>query len=170
MKTVKYVVHIIVCAKDVREYDAKNDICASEGRGNRGLEELLDLHCSPNIIRVIKLRRKRREGHVARMGEKRGKYRVLVGETEGRRPFGRPRRRWKNSNKMDLKEVIWGPWTRLMWLRIGTGRVGGVCPCKCRFRKTRGISGLAEDTLFSQEGLCSLRPVTCLVMYKVVQI
>ena len=101
-------------------------IFATEGRGNRGLEELLYLHSSPNIIRVVKLRRKRWEGHVAPTGEKRGEYRVLVGKTEGRRQFGRPRRRWKDSIKMDLKEVRWGPWTRLTWMRIGTGRRGGV--------------------------------------------
>jgi len=81
---VQYVVHLSVCAKDVREYDDEKDICASEGRGNRGLEGLLVLHSSPNIIRVIKLRRKRWEGHVTPMGEKRGEYRVLVGKAEGR--------------------------------------------------------------------------------------
>ena len=80
----KYAVHLIVCAKDVRECDAEKDICASEGRDKRGLEELLDLHCSPNIIRVIKLRRKRWAGHVAPTGEKRAEYRVLVEKTEGR--------------------------------------------------------------------------------------
>ena len=55
-------------------------------------EELNDLYCSPNIVRVIKSRRMRWVGHVARMGEKRGVYRVLVGKSEGKRPFGRPRR------------------------------------------------------------------------------
>ena len=54
-------------------------------------EELNDLYCSPNIVRVIKSRRMRWVGHVARMGEKRGVYRVLVGKSEGKRPFGRPR-------------------------------------------------------------------------------
>jgi hypothetical protein len=68
---VKYVVHLIVSAKDVRENDAEKDTCASEGRGKRVLEELLDLHCSPNIIWVINLRRKRWARHVAPMGEKR---------------------------------------------------------------------------------------------------
>jgi len=56
-------------------------------------EELNDLYCSPNIVRVIKSRRMRWVGHVARMGEERGVYRVLVGKPEGRRPLGRPRRR-----------------------------------------------------------------------------
>jgi len=56
-------------------------------------DELNDLYSSPNIVRVIKLRRIRWAGHVARMGEERGLYRVLVGKPEGRRPHGRPRRR-----------------------------------------------------------------------------
>jgi len=57
-------------------------------------EELNDLYCSPNIVRVIKSRRMRWAGHVARMGERRGAYRVLVGRPEGKRPLERPRRRW----------------------------------------------------------------------------
>jgi len=56
-------------------------------------EELIDLFCSPDIVRVIKWRRMRWAEHVARMGEERGVYRVLVGKPEGRRPLGRPRRR-----------------------------------------------------------------------------
>jgi len=57
-------------------------------------EELNDLYCSPNIVRAIKSRRMRWAGHVARMGVEREGYRVLVGKPEGRRPLGRPRRRW----------------------------------------------------------------------------
>jgi len=56
-------------------------------------EELNDLYPSPNIVRVIKSRRMRWAGHVARMGEERGAYRVLVGKPEGKRPLGRHRRR-----------------------------------------------------------------------------
>jgi hypothetical protein len=56
-------------------------------------DELNDLYCSPSIVRVIKWRRMRWAGHVARMGEERGVYRVLVGKWEGKRPLGRPRRR-----------------------------------------------------------------------------
>jgi hypothetical protein len=59
--------------------------------------------------------------HVARMGEGRGAYRILVGRPEGRRPFGRPRRRLEDNIKMDLQEVGWGAWTGLIWHRIGTG-------------------------------------------------
>jgi hypothetical protein len=68
-------------------------------------EELNDLYCSPNIVRVIKSRRMRRAGHLARMGERRGVYRVLVGKPEGKRQLGRPRRRWEFNIKMDLQEA-----------------------------------------------------------------
>ena len=68
-------------------------------------EELNDLYCSPNIVRVIKSRRMRWAGHVARMGEGRGVCRVLVRKHEGKRPFGRPRHRWEDNIKMDLQEV-----------------------------------------------------------------
>jgi hypothetical protein len=68
-------------------------------------EELNDLYSSPNIVPVIKSRRMRWAGHVARMGEERGAYRVLVGKPEGKRPLGRPRRRWVNNIRMDLQEV-----------------------------------------------------------------
>ena len=67
--------------------------------------ELHDLYSSPNIVRVIKSRTMRLAGRVARMGERRGVYRVLVGKPEGKRPLGRPRRRWEVNIKMDLKEV-----------------------------------------------------------------
>jgi len=68
-------------------------------------KELNDLYSSPNIVQVIKLRRMRWAGHVARMGEERGVYRVLVGKPEGKRPLGRPRRRWVDNIRMDLHEV-----------------------------------------------------------------
>ena len=68
-------------------------------------EELNDLYPSPNILRVIKSRRMRWAGHVARMGEERGLYRVLVGKQEGKRPLGRPRRRWVDNNRVDLQVV-----------------------------------------------------------------
>ena len=68
-------------------------------------EELNDLYSSPNIVRVIKSRRMRRAGHVARMGEEMGVYRVLVGKPEGRRQLGRPRRRWVDNIRMNLQEV-----------------------------------------------------------------
>ena len=71
-------------------------------------EELNDHYSSPNVVRVIKSRRMRWAGLVARMGERRGVYRVLVGKPEGKRPLGRPRRRWWDNVKMDLKEVGYG--------------------------------------------------------------
>ena len=67
-------------------------------------EKLTDLYCSPNIVWVIKWRRMRWAGHVSRMCEERGVYRVLVGKPEGRRKLGRHRRRWVD-NRIDLEEV-----------------------------------------------------------------
>jgi hypothetical protein len=63
----------------------------------------------------------RSTGHVARMGEERGVYRVLVGKPEGKRPLGRPRRRWEYNIRVDLQEVDVGVWTGLGWLRTETG-------------------------------------------------
>jgi hypothetical protein len=65
-------------------------------------EELHDLYSSPSIIRIIKSRRMRWAGHVARIGEKRSAYRLLVGKPEGKRPLGRPRRRWVDNIMKDL--------------------------------------------------------------------
>jgi len=88
-------------------------------------EELNDLYSSPNIVRVIKSRRMKWAGHVARMGEERGVYRVLVGRPERRRPLGKPRHRWVDNIKMDLQEVGCGYMDRIGlaldrdgWLRL----------------------------------------------------
>jgi hypothetical protein len=70
-------------------------------------EEIRDLYSSPSIIRIIKSRRMRWAGHVAPKGEKRNAYRLLVGKPEGKRPLGRPRRRWADNIGMDLGEVGW---------------------------------------------------------------
>jgi hypothetical protein len=64
-----------------------------------------DLYYLPNIVRVVKSRRMRWAGHVVRMGQERGVRRVLVGKPEGKRPLGRPRRRWEYNIKMDVQEV-----------------------------------------------------------------
>jgi len=74
-----------------------------------------DQYYSPNIVRVIKSRRMRWVGPVARMGKKRGVYRILVGKPEEKRPLGRPRSRWKDNIKMDLQEVGYEgkDWTEL---------------------------------------------------------
>jgi hypothetical protein len=71
-------------------------------------KELHDLYSSPSIMRIIKSRRMRWAGHVVRIGETRNAYRLLVEKPEGRRPLGRPRRRWVDNMRMDLGEVGWG--------------------------------------------------------------
>ena len=68
-------------------------------------EELNDRYCSPNILRVIKSRRMKWEGHLARMGKGINVYRILVGKRDLKSPLRRPRRRWEDSIKMDLQEV-----------------------------------------------------------------
>jgi hypothetical protein len=77
--------------------------------GSRKLhnEELHNLYTFPNIIRTIKSRRMKWAGHVARMGEKRNAYRILVGKPEGKRPLGRTRYWWVDNIKMDFRELEW---------------------------------------------------------------
>jgi hypothetical protein len=83
-------------------------------------DELHSLYYSPNIVRVIKSGRMRWAGHVARMGEGRGIYRVLVGRPETKRPLGRPRRRWEDNIKEDLREIgIDG----VNWIQLAQERV-----------------------------------------------
>ena len=79
--------------------------------------------CTPHPIffRMIKSRIMRWAGHVACMGERIEVYRVLVGKTEGKRPLGRPRRRWVDNINMDFQEVGFVGWNGSSWLRIGTG-------------------------------------------------
>ena len=86
-----------------RVFGPKRDEVTGEWRKLHN-EELSDLYSLPNIVRVVKSRRKR----WARMGEGRGVHRVLVGKPEGKRPLGRPRRRWEDNIKMDLQEVVGG--------------------------------------------------------------
>jgi hypothetical protein len=81
-------------------------------------EELRDLYSSPSIIRIIKSRRMRWSGHVARMGEERNAYRLLARKPGGKRPLGTPRRIWVDNIKMDLGEIVWGILTGLIWFRI----------------------------------------------------
>ena len=87
-----------------RIFGPRSDEVTGEWRRSHN-EYLNDLYSSPNIVLVIKSRRMRWAGHVARMGEERGVYRVLVGKPEGRRPLGKPRRRWVDNIRMDLHEV-----------------------------------------------------------------
>jgi hypothetical protein len=92
-----------------------------ETRGWRKLhsEELHNLYSSPNIIRTIILRKVRWAGHVARMW-RRSMHIELWWKAKGKRLIGRPRRRWVDNIKMDLREIEGVVWTELLWLRIGT--------------------------------------------------
>jgi len=94
------------------------------GRGNREWrklhnEELNDVYCSPNIVRVIKSRRIKWAGHVARMGERRGVHSVLVGNHERKRPLCRPRLGWEDNIEMDLQDVGCGG---MDWIELAQGR------------------------------------------------
>jgi hypothetical protein len=80
-------------------------------------EELSDLYCSPNIVRVIKWRTVGWVGHVARMGERIGVYMVLVGKPEGKRTLVRPRRRWGDNIKMGFQEVGCGS---MDWIELAS--------------------------------------------------
>jgi hypothetical protein len=82
-------------------------------------EELHGLYSSHSIIRVIKSRRMRWAGHVARMGEVRDAYSILVGRPEGRRPLGRPKRRWEDNIKMDLREEVF---VDVDWIHLAQDR------------------------------------------------
>ena len=107
-----------------RIFEPKTEEVAGEWRKLHN-EELNDLYSSPNIVRVIISRRMRWAGHVARMGERRGVYRILVGKPEGKRPLGRPRHRCENNIKMDLQEEECGgvDWTELAQDKTGGGHL-----------------------------------------------
>jgi len=91
-------------------------------------KELNDLYSSSNIVRVIKSRRMRWAGHVAHMDEERGVYRVLVWKLEGRRPLGRPRRRWVDNIRMDLQEMGCG---YMDWIGLAQDKRQVVDACEC---------------------------------------
>jgi hypothetical protein len=90
-----------------RIFGPKRDEVTGEWRTLHN-EELRDLYSSTSIIRIVKSRRLRWAGHVARMREKRNGYRLLVGKPGGKRPLGRPRRKWVDNIKRNLGEVGWG--------------------------------------------------------------
>jgi hypothetical protein len=97
------------------------------GRRKLHNEERRTLYSSPSIIRIIKSRRVRWAGHVARMGEKRNTYSLLVGRPEGRRPLGRPTHRWVDNIKMDLADRM--GWCGLDQSGSGQGQVESSCEC-----------------------------------------
>jgi len=101
-----------------RIFGPKRDEVTGEWRKLHN-EKPNDLYSSTNILRVIKSRRKRWAEHVAHMGEETGVYRVLVGKPEGKKPLGRPRRRWEDNIKMDLQEVGCGG---MDWIELAQGR------------------------------------------------
>ena len=106
-----------------RVFGPKRDEVTGEWRKLHN-DELRDLYSLPNIVRVIKTRRMRCAGHVARMGEGRGVHIVLVGKPEGKRPLGRPRYRWEDNIKMDLWEVGGGG----DWLELAQdSQMAGTC-------------------------------------------
>jgi hypothetical protein len=82
-------------------------------------EELHGLYSSPSIVRLIKATRMRWAGHMARMGEVTGAYNILVGRPEGRTPLGRPRRKWEDNIKMDIREIGFGD---VDWIHLAQDR------------------------------------------------
>jgi hypothetical protein len=103
-----------------RVFGPKGDEVTGECRKLHN-EELNDLYSLPNIVRVVKSRRMRWAGHVARMGEDRGVHRVLVGRPEGKRPLGIPSHKWDDNIKWFFRKLEGVVGTGWSWLRIGTG-------------------------------------------------
>jgi hypothetical protein len=101
-----------------RIFGPKRDEVTGEWRKLHN-EELHNLYSSPDIIRQVKSRRMRWAGHVARMGEETNVYKVLVGKPEGKRPLRRPRRRWEDGIRMDLREIGLGD---VDWIRLSQDR------------------------------------------------
>jgi hypothetical protein len=101
-----------------RIFGPKRDEVTGEWRKLHN-EELHILYSSPYIIRQIKSSRMRWVGHVARMGEERNAYRVLMGKPEGKRSLGRPRHRWEDGMRMDLRENGWGS---VDWIQLAQDR------------------------------------------------
>jgi hypothetical protein len=101
-----------------RIFGPKRDEVTGEWRKLHN-KELRDLYSSSSIIRIIKLRRMRWAGHVARIGDKSNAYRLLMGKPGGKRPLGRPRRRWVDNIRMDLGEVGWDD---VYWIGLAKDR------------------------------------------------
>jgi hypothetical protein len=101
-----------------RIFGPKRDKVTGEWRKLHN-EELHNLYSSPDIIRQVKSRQMRWAGHVAHMGEERKVYKVLVGKPEGKRPLGRPRRRWEDGIRVDLREIGLGG---VNWIQLAQDR------------------------------------------------
>jgi hypothetical protein len=101
-----------------RIFGPKRDEVTGEWRKLHS-EELHNLYSSPEILRIVMSRRMRWAGHVARRGEERKVYKVLVGKPEGKRPLGRPRRRWEDGIRMDLGE---NSLRGVDWIRLAQDR------------------------------------------------
>jgi transcription termination factor 2 len=104
-----------------RIFGPKRDEVTGEWRKLHN-EELRDLYCLPSIIRIIRSRRMRWAGHVARMEEKRNTCKLFVGKPEGKRLLGRPSRRCVDNIRMNLGEVGWGD---VDWIGLAQDRTGG---------------------------------------------
>jgi hypothetical protein len=98
-----------------RIFGPKSDEVTGGWRTLHNEEQMHGLYSLPSIVRVIKARRIRWAGHVVRMGEVRDAYGILVGRPEERRPLGRPRRRWEDNIKMDLREIGFGDVVWIHW-------------------------------------------------------
>jgi hypothetical protein len=138
-----------------RIFGQKRDEVTGEW-GSSHNEELRNVYSSPSINRIIKSRRMRWEGHVARMGEKRTAYRLLVGKPEGKRPLRRPRRRWVGNIRMELGEVGWGD---VNWIGLAQDRnrwralVNSVLNLRVPSNAWKLSSGLASSGLSSSAQL-----------------
>jgi hypothetical protein len=131
-------------------------------------EELRDLYSSPSIIRIVKSRRMKWVGHVARMGEKRNVYRILVEKPEGKRPLQRPRHRWVNIGWI-MERWDGVMWTGLVLLRIGTG--GALLCIRCwtfGFHKMLGFYRVVTQLVDSWVVLSSIELVTYHKDYKLI--
>ena len=112
---------LLLCGLAVRDEGVRTDLKSLGERRKLHNDELSDLYSLPNIGRVVKSRRMRWAGHVARMVEGRGVHRFLVGKREGKRPLGRPRRRWEKILRWIFRKWEGVVGTGWIWLRIWTG-------------------------------------------------
>jgi hypothetical protein len=103
-----------------RIFEPKRDKVTEGWRKLRN-KELHSLYSSSDIIRMVKSRRMRWAGHAVHMGQMKNAYKIMVGKSKGKRPLKRPRCRWEDNIKMNIKEIGLRAWIGFMWLRIGTG-------------------------------------------------